>query len=72
VVGDVGDWAGDAVVDVYAPLNAPLVRTDIASAEMIKLAANAFLATKNLVHQRDRQRVRETGADVMEVAADGP
>src|SRR3984885_2332937 len=31
VVGDDGDWAGDAVVDLYAPLNAPLVRTDIAS-----------------------------------------
>src|ERR671930_197422 len=46
VVGDDGDWAGDAVVDLYAPLEAPLVRTDIASAEMIKLAANAFLATK--------------------------
>ena len=46
VVGDDGDWAGDAVVELYAPLGAPLVRTDIASAEMIKLAANAFLATK--------------------------
>src|ERR671934_138233 len=30
VVGDDGDWAGDAVVDLYAPLGAPLVRTDIA------------------------------------------
>ncbi|MEA2177734.1 MAG: UDPglucose 6-dehydrogenase, partial [Solirubrobacteraceae bacterium] len=29
VVGDEGDWAGDAVVDLYAPLDAPLVRTDI-------------------------------------------
>src|SRR5688572_24308943 len=46
VVGDEGDWAGDAVVDLYAPLNAPTVRTDIRSAEMIKLASNAFLATK--------------------------
>src|SRR5918911_3015700 len=46
VIGDEGDWAGDAVVELYAPLDAPLVRTDVASAEMIKLAANAFLATK--------------------------
>src|SRR5438270_4615010 len=45
VVGDAGDWSGDAVVELYAPLQAPLVRTDIASAEMIKLAANAFLPT---------------------------
>ena len=29
VVGDEGDWAGDAVVELYAPLEAPLVRTDI-------------------------------------------
>src|SRR6202012_1641629 len=46
VVGDDGDWAGQAVCDLYAPLGAPLVRTDIASAEMVKLASNAFLATK--------------------------
>src|SRR6202161_1016449 len=46
VVGDNGDWAGDAVIQLYAPLGAPLVRTDIASAEMVKLASNAFLATK--------------------------
>src|ERR671917_2656147 len=46
VVGDDGDWAGDAVVELYAPLDAPLVRTDIRSAEMVKLASNAFLATK--------------------------
>src|SRR3954469_1241361 len=42
VIGDDGDWAGDAVADLYAPLDAPLVRTDIASAEMVKLASNAF------------------------------
>src|SRR5690349_22847881 len=41
VIGDDGDWAGDAVVELYAPLNAPLVRTDIRSAEMVKLASNA-------------------------------
>src|ERR1700733_3233782 len=46
VVGDDGDWAGDAIAGLYEPFGAPVVRTDIASAEMIKLAANAFLATK--------------------------
>src|SRR6201989_2176675 len=46
VVGGDGDWAGDAVVELYAPLNAPLVRTDVKSAEMVKVASNAFLATK--------------------------
>ncbi|HET9718824.1 MAG TPA: UDP-glucose/GDP-mannose dehydrogenase family protein [Solirubrobacteraceae bacterium] len=68
VVGDTGDWAGDAVVDLYAPLQAPLVRTDIASAEMIKLAANAFLATKISFINEIANVCEETGADVLEVA----
>lgn len=68
VIGDSGDWAGDAVVDLYAPLGAPLVRTDIASAEMIKLAANAFLATKISFINEIANVCEETGADVLEVA----
>ncbi len=68
VVGDEGDWAGDAVVDLYAPLDAPLIRTDIHSAEMIKLAANAFLATKISFINEIANVCEETGADVLEVA----
>jgi UDPglucose 6-dehydrogenase len=68
VVGDTGDWAGDAVVELYAPLNAPLVRTDIASAEMVKLASNAFLATKISFINEIANVCEETGADVIEVA----
>ncbi len=68
VVGDNGDWAGDAVVELYAPLNAPLVRTDIASAEMIKLAANAFLATKISFINEIANVCEQVGADVVEVS----
>jgi UDPglucose 6-dehydrogenase len=68
VVGDDGDWAGDAVVDLYAPLGAPLVRTDIESAEMIKLAANAFLATKISFINEIANVCEVTGANVTEVA----
>jgi UDPglucose 6-dehydrogenase len=68
VVGDVRDWAGDAVVALYGPLNSPLVRTDIPSAEMIKLAANAFLATKISFINEIANVCEETGADVLEVA----
>jgi len=68
VVGDEGDWAGDAVCALYAPLNAPLVRTDIASAEMVKLASNAFLATKISFINEIANVCEETGADVLEVA----
>ncbi len=68
VVGDDGGWAGDAVVELYAPLEAPLVRTDIASAEMVKLASNAFLATKISFINEIANVCEETGADVVEVA----
>ncbi len=68
VVGDEGDWAGDAVVELYEPLDAPLVRTDVASAEMVKLASNAFLATKISFINEIANVCEETGADVVEVA----
>jgi UDPglucose 6-dehydrogenase len=68
VVGDDGDWAGDAVVELYRPLGAPLVRTDVRSAEMVKLASNAFLATKISFINEIANVCEETGADVVEVA----
>ncbi len=77
VIGDDGDWAGDAVADLYRPLLRPedggagtgvLVRTDIHSAEMVKLAANAFLATKISFINEIANVCEETGADVVEVA----
>ncbi len=68
VVGDRGGWAGDAVAELYAPLDAPLVRTDVASAEMVKLASNAFLATKISFINEIANVCEETGADVVEVA----
>jgi UDPglucose 6-dehydrogenase len=60
--------AGEAVVELYGPLDAPLVRVDIPSAEMIKLAANAFLATKISFINEIANVCEETGADVLEVA----
>ncbi len=68
VVGDEGDWAGDAVVELYSPLGAALLRTDIASAEMIKLASNAFLATKISFINEIAVVCEEVGGDVIEVA----
>ncbi|MFY9488256.1 MAG: UDP-glucose/GDP-mannose dehydrogenase family protein [Solirubrobacterales bacterium] len=69
VIGaDIGDWAGDAVAELYAPLGGAMVRTDIASAEMIKLASNAFLATKISFINEIANVCEEVGADVIEVA----
>src|ERR687890_1649723 len=68
VIGDDGDWAGDAVAQLYAPLGAPILRMDIRSAEMVKLASNAFLATKISFINEIANVCEETGADVTEVA----
>jgi UDPglucose 6-dehydrogenase len=70
VVGaDPGDeWAADEVAAAYEPLGGELVRTDIASAEMIKLASNAFLATKISFINEIANVSELVGADVTEVA----
>jgi UDPglucose 6-dehydrogenase len=60
--------AGDAVASLYEPLGGQLVRTDVASAEMIKLASNAFLATKISFVNEIANVCEEVGADVGEVA----
>ncbi len=69
VIGtDPGDEAAAAVEALYAPLGGEIVRTDVASAEMIKLAANAFLATKISFINEIANVCEEVGADVTEVA----
>ena len=62
------EWAADAVEELYRPLGGELVRTDVASAEMIKLASNAFLATKISFINEIANVCEQTGADVTEVA----
>jgi UDPglucose 6-dehydrogenase len=60
--------AADAVEALYEPLGAPIVRTDLSSAEMIKLASNAYLATKISFINEIANVCDEVGADVTEVA----
>ena len=62
------EWAADAVAALYEPLGGEIVRTDVASAEMIKLASNAFLATKISFINEIANVCEEVGADVTEVA----
>jgi UDPglucose 6-dehydrogenase len=70
VIGaDPGDEeAADAVAALYSPLDGEIVRTDVASAEMIKLGSNAFLATKISFINEIANVCEEVGADVAEVA----
>nr|MBA2536074.1 UDP-glucose/GDP-mannose dehydrogenase family protein [Actinomycetota bacterium] len=46
VIGSFAEADGDAVASLYEPISAPIVRADVGSAEMIKLASNAFLMTR--------------------------
>ncbi len=62
------EWAAEMVAAAYAPLGGELVRTDVASAEMIKLASNAFLATKISFINEIANVCEGVGADVREVA----
>ncbi len=54
---------------LYAPLNAPLVVTDVRTAEMIKYTANAFLATKVSFANEIAAICERVGADVKTVVA---
>jgi UDPglucose 6-dehydrogenase len=70
VIGaDAGDEeAADAVAELYQPLGGEILRSDVASAEMIKLASNAFLATKISFINEIANVCEEVGADVGQVA----
>ncbi len=70
VIGaDPGDEeAAAAVTGLYEPLGGEILHTDVASAEMIKLASNAFLATKISFINEIANVCEEVGADVGEVA----
>jgi UDPglucose 6-dehydrogenase len=70
VIGaDPGDAeSADAVAALYEPLGGEILRTDVASAEMIKLASNAFLATKISFINEIANVCEEVGADVGQVA----
>ena len=60
--------AADLLTKLYKPLGAPLVITDIASAELIKHASNSFLAIKISFANALSQICERSGADIEEVA----
>jgi len=68
VIGAFADDDSAVVEALYGGIEAPVLRTDVASAEMIKLAANAFLMTRISFINEIANVCEAVGADVVEVA----
>jgi UDPglucose 6-dehydrogenase len=68
VIGAFDEAHGDRVAALYEGFEAPILRTSLPSAEMIKLAANAFLATRISFINEIANVCEALGADVDEVA----
>jgi len=68
VLGSLDLEAADKVAQLHLPLRAPIVVTDLRTAEMIKYASNAFLATKISFINEIANICEALGADVTEVA----
>ncbi len=69
VIGSLERDAADKVAQLHLPLRAPIVITDLRTAEMIKYASNAFLAAKISFINELADMCELVGADVKEVAA---
>jgi UDPglucose 6-dehydrogenase len=69
VLGSLDPEAAEKVAQIHLPLRAPIVVTDLRTAEMIKYASNAFLATRISFINEIASICEELGADVKEVAA---
>jgi UDPglucose 6-dehydrogenase len=68
VLGSTDEEAARRVAALYAPLPARVIVTDLRTAEMIKYASNAFLATKISFINEMANICEAVGADVLEVA----
>ncbi|MHB8510963.1 MAG: UDP-glucose dehydrogenase family protein [Actinomycetota bacterium] len=68
VIGTTSERAAGMLTELYRPLGAPLIVTDQETAEMIKYASNAFLATKISFINAISNICDSVGADVKEVA----
>lgn len=67
VLGSLDKEAAERVAQLHIPLRAPIVITDLRTAEMIKYASNAFLATKISFINEIANICEALGADVKEV-----
>jgi UDPglucose 6-dehydrogenase len=68
VIGGLDKRSGDALHQLYRGFKCPIIRTDLKTAEMIKYASNAFLATKISFINEIGNICKRLGIDVYEVA----
>jgi UDPglucose 6-dehydrogenase len=68
VLGSLNHDAAEKVAQLHLPLRAPIMITDLRTAEMIKYASNAFLATRISFINEIANICEDLGADVKEVA----
>ncbi|HEX7588081.1 MAG TPA: UDP-glucose/GDP-mannose dehydrogenase family protein, partial [Anaerolineae bacterium] len=69
VLGGMNPEAAEKVAQLYLPLRCTIMTTDLRTAEMIKYASNAFLATRVSFINEIATICEKVGADVKEVAA---
>lgn len=68
IIGEAALGCGDSLVELYRDFACPILRFDLKTAEMIKLASNAFLATRLSFINEIGNICKELGIDVREVA----
>ncbi|WP_066388027.1 UDP-glucose dehydrogenase family protein [Neobacillus mesonae] len=68
VIGADSTAAADLIEEINQPFGLPILKTSISSAEMIKYAANAFLATKISFINEIAALSEKVGSDIVEVA----
>ena len=68
VIGAETERAANIMTELYKPLNAPIIVTNIETAELIKHASNSFLALKISYINAIASICEKTGADVVKVA----
>jgi len=68
IIGEFDRRSGDTLLNLYQSFNAPVLRTDLRTAEMIKLASNTFLTMKISFINEIGNICKKLGIDSYEVA----
>lgn len=68
IIGEYDNKSGDMLLGLYKSFKAPILRTNLRTAEMIKLASNTFLATKISFMNEIGNICKQLGIDTYEVA----